>query len=78
MENTRKKNLPWLLVHLHSSENQTIPSWTGLNILLRNEHVVAKDRVGYHYQCPSDSYVYHVPSPSDQRNLVSPKHCCCV
>ena len=47
MENARKKNLLWLLARLHSSEDQTIPSWTGFNILVRNEHVVAKDSVGY-------------------------------
>ena len=47
MENARKKNLLWLLARLHSGEDQTIPSWTGFNILVRNEHVVAKDSVGY-------------------------------
>ena len=35
------------MARLDSSENQTIPSWTGFNILVRNKHVVAKDRVGY-------------------------------
>ena len=29
------------------SENQTITSWTGFKILVRNKHVVAKDSVGY-------------------------------
>ena len=47
MEDAWKKNLLWLLARLHSSENQTIPSWTGFNILVRNKHVVAKDSVGY-------------------------------
>ena len=47
MEDAWKKNLLWLLAHLHSSKEQTIPSWTGFNILVRNKHVVAKDSVGY-------------------------------
>ena len=47
MEDAWKKNLLWLLAFLHSSENQTIPSWTGFNILVRNKHVVTKDSVGY-------------------------------
>ena len=45
MEDAWKKNLLWLLALFHSSENQTIPSWTGFNILVRNKHVVAKDSV---------------------------------
>ena len=47
MEDAWKKTLLWLLARLHSSKNQTIPSWTGCNILVRNKHVVAKDIVGY-------------------------------
>ena len=47
LEDAWKKNLLWLLTRLHSSENQTIPSWTGFNILVRNKHVAAKDSVGY-------------------------------
>ena len=47
MEDAWKKNLLWLLAPLHSSKNQTIPSWTELNILVRNKHVIAKDSVGY-------------------------------
>ena len=47
MEDAWKKNLLWLLTRLHSSKKQTISSWTGLNILVRNKHVVAKDNVGY-------------------------------
>ena len=79
MENARKKNLLWLLAHLHSGEDQTIPSWTGFNILVRNEHVVAKDSVGY---LPTINVPATVRRPdkvaSDQRNPESPKHCCCV
>ena len=48
MEDAWKKNLLWLLPFLRSSENETIPIWTGFNILVRNKHhVVAKDSVGY-------------------------------
>ena len=47
MDDAWKKNLLRLLARLHSSENQTIPSWTGFNILARNKLVVANDSVGY-------------------------------
>ena len=47
LEDAWKKNLLWLLARLHSCENQTIPNWTGFNILVRNKHVAAKDSVGY-------------------------------
>ena len=47
MEDAWKKNLLWLLPFIRSSENETIPIWTGFNILVRNKHVVAKDSVGY-------------------------------
>ena len=47
MEDAWKKKLLWLLARLHSSKKQTIPSWTGFNILVKNKHVVAKDSVGY-------------------------------
>ncbi|XP_035662311.1 uncharacterized protein LOC118406391 [Branchiostoma floridae] len=42
-----KKDLLWILVRLHAEETQTIPSWTGFNILVRNDEEVVKDRVGY-------------------------------
>lgn len=35
--NAMKKNLLWLLVHLHATENQTVSGWTGFNIKVRNE-----------------------------------------
>ena len=35
--NAQKKNLLWILVRLHATENQTIPRWTGFNIKVRNE-----------------------------------------
>ena len=47
MERAWKKNLLWILVHIHASEKQSVPGWTGFNILVRNEHEVAKDNVGY-------------------------------
>ena len=42
-----KKNLLWILVRVHASEKQSVPSWTGFNILVGNDHEVAKDNVGY-------------------------------
>ena len=47
MERAWKKNLLWVLVRLHASEKQSVPSWTGFNILVRNDHEVVKDNVGY-------------------------------
>ena len=47
MERAWKKNLLWILVRLHASEKQSVPSWTGFNILVRNDHKVVKDNVGY-------------------------------
>ena len=47
MERSWKKNLLWILVRLHASEKQSVPSWTGFNILVRNDHEVVKDNVGY-------------------------------
>ena len=42
-----KKNLLWILLRVHASEKQSVPSWTSFNILLGNDHEVAKDNVGY-------------------------------
>ena len=47
MERAWKKNLLWILVRLHASEKQSVPSWTGFNILVRNDQEVVKDNVGY-------------------------------
>ena len=47
MERAWKYNLLWILVRIHASEKQSVPGWTGFNILVRNEHEVAKDNVGY-------------------------------
>ena len=57
MERAWKKNLLWILVRLHASEKQSVPSWTGFNILVRNDHEVVKDNVGYHQS--SCSYGSH-------------------
>ena len=45
--NAQKKNLLWILVHLHATENQTIPGWTGFNIKGCNEEQVSRDNIGY-------------------------------
>ena len=42
-----KKTLIWFLARLHCSRNQTVCSWTGFNILVRNEEKVHDDVVGY-------------------------------
>ena len=45
--NAQNKNLLWILVRLHTTENQTIPGWTGYNIKVRNEEQVSQDNIGY-------------------------------
>ena len=45
--NAQNKNLLWILVRLHTTENQTIPGWTGCNIKVRNEEQVSQDNIGY-------------------------------
>lgn len=47
MECARKKNLLWVLVRIHTIEKQIVLSWTGFNILVRNDQEVTKDNVGY-------------------------------
>ena len=47
MERAWKFNLLWILVRIHASEKQSVPIWTGFNILVRDEYEVAKDNVGY-------------------------------
>ena len=60
----------WILVRVHSSEKQSVPSWTGFNILVRNDHEVAKDNVGYlptiNAPAMNMSTVYQVPMKSLQ------------
>ena len=45
--NDQKKNLLWILLRLHATENQTIPGWTGFNIKVRNGEQVSQDNIGY-------------------------------
>jgi len=47
MECAWRKNLLWVLVRIHASQKQSVPGWTGFNILVRNNQEVAKDNVGY-------------------------------
>ena len=47
VRNSSKRNLPWILVRLHESSHQTISSWTGFNILTRDQVRVSADKVGY-------------------------------
>ena len=64
MECAWRKNLLWVLVRIHASQKQSVPGWTGFNILVRNNHEVAKDNVGSsNNQCPSHEHVSCVPSP---------------
>ena len=42
-----EKNLLWILLHVHASDKQSVPSWTGFNILVCDDHKVIKDNVGY-------------------------------
>ena len=42
-----ENNLLWILLHVHASEKQSVPSWTAFYILVCNDHEVAKDNVGY-------------------------------
>ena len=38
MERAWKYNLLWILVRINASENQSVPIWTGFNILVRDEY----------------------------------------
>ena len=42
-----KKNLSWFIARLHSQKNETISSWTGFKILVRNRIEVSKNVIGY-------------------------------
>lgn len=43
----RKKNIIWVLARLSKQEGQSVSSWTGFNVLTRDEIVVIPDNVGY-------------------------------
>lgn len=47
LKDAQLKNLMWVLVRNVDTSNQTVSSWTGFNILIRNEIDVSKDNVGY-------------------------------
>ena len=42
-----EKNLMWSPARINHAEEQTTPSWTGFNILIRDEVAVTKDQVSY-------------------------------
>ena len=43
----KKKNLLWLITRVKCEMDQTVPSWTGFNILIRKDKLVIKDNIGY-------------------------------
>ena len=47
VERAWKMNFLWILVRIQASGNQSVPSWTGFNILVRNGQDVVRDNVGY-------------------------------
>ena len=48
VQDARCKNFIWLLTRISNpEEDQTISSWTGFNILVRNDKIVLQDTVGY-------------------------------
>ena len=42
-----KKNLLWVLTHLHAVVNKSVSGWTGFSISTRNDLSVSKDNIGY-------------------------------
>ena len=46
-EEANKKNLVWILARLHCTSNQKVSSWTGFNILVRDEEEICEDVVAY-------------------------------
>ena len=48
VQEARCKNFIWFLTQISNpEEDQTISSWTGFNILVRNDKIVVQDTVGY-------------------------------
>ena len=41
------KNLLWFMACSVNSVNQTVSSWTGFNMLIRDDVTVGKDTIGY-------------------------------
>ena len=64
----KEKNRLWILARLSAPENQTVSSWTGFNILIRDEVTVVQDSVGYlptiNSPAPQLSTVYEVLNQS--------------
>ena len=83
MECAWRKNLLWVLVRIHASQKQSVPSWTGFNILVRNNQEVAKDNVGYlptiNAPATNMSAVYQVLIKSLQiKETLNLQSSCCV
>jgi hypothetical protein len=47
VQHAKTKNLIWLLARVSDPETQTISSWTGFNIQIRDDVTVVQDNVGY-------------------------------
>lgn len=47
IQEAKYKNLIWLLTRITAADNQTISSWTGFNIQIRNDITVVQDIVTY-------------------------------
>ena len=47
VQDAKAKNLVWLLARMSSPEAQSVSSWTGFNIQVRNNVTVVQDTVGY-------------------------------
>lgn len=47
IEDSVTKNHLWALTRLHCSSNQTVSSWTGFNILTRDNVDIQQDNIGY-------------------------------
>ena len=43
----RQKNYIWFVARFTQKDNQSISSWTGFNILTRDDVIVTKDNIGY-------------------------------
>ena len=65
---SKEKSRLWILSRLPAPENQTVSSWTGFNILIRDEVTVVQDSVGYlptkNAPAPQLSTVYEVLNQS--------------
>jgi len=46
-QTARKKDLLWILIRLVNTKEQTVPAWTGFNVMTREKEPVQEDVVGY-------------------------------